>query len=283
MWPQNVQEKQESDRSRLVIQMPSEAKPHFIDASTSPIPFSSSESESDGALHSARSLVKMTDEDNLHKASTTPSQKSVSRYPLFFDRQRTNALKEQPSSVVQFSTTNAENFILPRENTNFSCKQIDLTELEVIKTIHDLKSQEKIVRANLINETGQEFIESPVSKLNSDNRLREKIYTRSSEKPVQNLDNGRFIDSPIQRSGRYSDTAILNLSMKDRLSVTKSHRSLESSLADYYSIDDGRWPAKQSNSIPKKGDADFGVSYFVPDLVNARGLGDIQILTLHVG
>jgi hypothetical protein len=76
------------------------------------------------------------------------------------------------------------------------------------------------VRANLINETGQEFIESPVSKLNSDNRLREKIYTRSSEKPVQNLDNGRFIDSPIQRSGRYSDTAILNLSMKG--AVTRS-------------------------------------------------------------
>jgi hypothetical protein len=71
--------------------------------------------------------------------------------------------------------------------------------------------------------------------------------------------------------------------MKDRLSVTKSHRSLESSLADYYSIDDGRWPAKQSNSIPKKGDADFGVSYFVPDLVNVCGLGDIQILALHVG
>lgn len=261
-WQQTVQEKQETDRSRLVIQMPSEAKPHFIDASTSPIPFSSSESESDGALHSSRILAKLDniDDDRVDKLANTPSQKSVSRYPLFFDRQKTNALKEQPSSVVQFSKTNAENYTLPRENTNFSCKQIDLTELEVIKTIHDLKSQEKIVRANLINETGQTFIESPVSKLYSDNKLRDKIFTRSSEKSSPTFDNGRIIDSPIQKSGRHSDTAILNLAMRDRLSVTKSHRSVESALAEYYSLDDGRWPVKQSNSIPKKGDADFGVS-----------------------
>ncbi|XP_076102267.1 uncharacterized protein LOC143071676 isoform X3 [Mytilus galloprovincialis] len=259
-WQQTVQEKQETDRSRLVIQMPSEAKPHFIDASTSPIPFSSSESESDGALHSSLILAKLDniDDDRVDKLANTPSQKSVSRYPLFFDRQKTNALKEQPSSVVQFSKTNAENYTLPRENTNFSCKQIDLTELEVIKTIHDLKSQEKIVRANLINETGQTFIESPVSKLYSDNKLRDKIFTRSSEKSSPTFDNGRIIDSPIQKSGRHSDTAILNLAMRDRLSVTKSHRSVESALAEYYSLDDGRWPVKQSNSIPKKGDADFG-------------------------
>ncbi|CAC5359671.1 unnamed protein product [Mytilus coruscus] len=268
-WQQNVQEKQETDRSRLVIQMPSEAKPHFIDASTSPIPFSSSESESDGALHSSRILAKLDniDDDHVDKLANTPSQKSVSRYPLFFDRQKTNALKEQPSSVVQFSKTNAENYTLPRENTNFSCKQIDLTELEVIKTIHDLKSQEKIVRANLINETGQTFIESPVSKLCSDNKMRDKLFTRSSEKSSPTLDSGRIIDSPIQKTGRHSDTAILNLAMRDRLSVTKSHRSVESALAEYYSLDDGRWPVKQSNSIPKKGDADFGLKISRSDTV----------------
>ncbi|XP_061172977.1 uncharacterized protein LOC133182235 isoform X1 [Saccostrea echinata] len=279
-------DKAESAKSHIVVQVPRPSNT-AVDVATSPIPFSDSESESESGSKTPQNLAKPVSaklnkvpQVNLEPIHVAPNDSKVvnnihaggfksERYtkvsvqpkyftaPLERERER-STLSKPPTTVIQLSKSTADNFVLPRENTNFTSRQIDLTDVEYARAVNSSKSSEKLYWINKLNESRER--EHLARFQNGNTQLR--TITQDS-----NASRNTF------RSGRMSDTAVVNLYCYDNVldgTPAKWNRSIESSLGDYgrqFGNGDileearraARLPPKNntpSNSIPSKKSAD---------------------------
>lgn len=284
--------KPESAKSHIVVQVPRPTVT-VVDVACSPIPFSESDSESESGARTPQVLAKpVSAKSNKVQVTLEPlqvppsdsrlsnsvqsngfrsdrSHTRVSVQPKYFtnppDRDKSAMCKQPSTTVIQLSKSTADNFTLPRENTNFTSKQIDLTDVEYARAVNSSKSSEKLYWINKLNESRErEFL----GRLqNGNTQLR--TVTQDS-----NGSRSTF------RSGRMSDTAVVNLYCYENVmdgTPAKWNRSIESSLGDYgrqFGNGDileearraARLPPKRntpSRSIPSKKstDANFVVSF----------------------
>ncbi|XP_069138593.1 uncharacterized protein [Argopecten irradians] len=305
--------------TKLVVQVPINKDPQMTtqrDAATSPIPFSSSESESAAQEYVSPAPTKVDSEQTLPhelsesqearenrefraKIQKTYNRDEMTKLFLNYERQKTCGMKH-PTTVVQISRTSADSFMLPRENTTFTSKQIDFAEIEHFKSRGNNKSPEKlliqgksaadgVVRMFESPFTGRSYPDEGPSRLQyMDNTY--SPYSRSGHSVQHKFPDGRLMDSPALRSGRHSETTIINLSQFERAASNYAmlvSRASESSLADYArswaapettSDVDNRIsrlknhvkPPQPSNSIPNKNnDANFGLQISRSDTVVA--------------
>jgi hypothetical protein len=288
-------DKPESAKSRIVVQVPRPSHT-VVDAATSPIPFSDSDSESQSGAKTPQVVlakpvsakVNSVPQVNLEPLQVAPndprlvgsthsgsfrsdrSHTKASVQPKYFtsapDRERSNLCKQPSSTVIQLSKSTADNFTLPRENTSFTSRQIDLTDVEYARAVNSSKSSEKLYWINKLNESRErEFL----GRLQNGNAL---LRTGTQD---NNASRG------ASRSGRMSETAVVNLYCYDNVldgTPAKWNRSIESSLGDYgrqFGNGDileearraARLPPKNNTptrSIPSKksSEANFVVSFF---------------------
>ncbi|XP_033749791.1 uncharacterized protein LOC117334342 isoform X2 [Pecten maximus] len=310
----------ESARStKLVVQVPINSPKKEMatqrDVATSPIPFSSTESESAAQEYVSPAPTKVDSEQAVPhelsesqeaqenrefraKIQKTYNREDMTKLFLNYDRQKTCGIKH-PTTVVQISRTSADSFMLPRENTSFTSKQIDFAEIEHFRSRGNNKSHEKlliqgksatdggVVRMLESSYTGRSYPEEGTSRLQFiDNSY--SPYSRGGNSFHHKFPDGRLMDSPSLRSGRHSETTIINLSQFERAASNYAmlvSRASESSLADYArswaapeTSDDTRpsrsknhvRPPQPSNSIPNKNnDANFGLQISRSDTVVA--------------
>ncbi|XP_060064104.1 uncharacterized protein LOC132544517 isoform X2 [Ylistrum balloti] len=307
--------------TRLVVQVslnshreePQMASHHVRDVATSPIPFSSSESESAAQEYVSPAPTKVDSEQTVPnelsesqearenrefraKIQKTYNREDMTKLYLNYDRQKTCGMKHPPS-VVQVSRTPADSFMLPRENTNFTSKQIDFTEIDHIRSKSNNRSPEKfliqgksatdvgVIRMFESSYTGRSYPEEGPSRLQF---IDNSIYSRGGNNFHHKFPDGRLMDSPSLRSGRHSETTVINLSQFERAASNYTvlmTRASESSLADYArswaapeTSDDTRSsrtknyikPPQSTNSIPNKNnEANFGLQISRSDTVVA--------------
>lgn len=242
-------DKPESAKSHIVVQVPRPTVT-VVDVACSPIPFSESDSESESGARTPQVLAKPVSAKSnkvpqvtLEPLQVTPSDSRLSNsvqsngfrsdrshtrvsvQPKYFtnppDRDKSTMCKQPSTTVIQLSKSTADNFTLPRENTNFTSKQIDLTDVEYARAVNSSKSTEKLYWINKLNESRErEFL----GRLqNGNTQLR--TVTQDS-----NGSRSTF------RSGRMSDTAVVNLYCYENVmdgTPAKWNRSIESSLGDY--------------------------------------------------
>ena len=248
-------DKPESAKSHIVVQVP-RSSVTVVDVATSPIPFSDSDSESgvvEGGAQTPPVLAKPVSAKSnkvpqvtLEPLQVAPpdsrlsgavqvsgfrsdrSHTRVGVQPKYFtsapDREKEKSvLCKQPSTtVIQLSKSTAENYVLPRENTNFTSRQIDLTDVEYARAINASKSSDKLYWINKLNESRErEFL----GRVPNGNTQQLRTVTQES-----NISRSTF------RSGRMSDTAVVNLYCYDNVldgTPAKWNRGIESSLGDY--------------------------------------------------
>ncbi|XP_048734330.2 uncharacterized protein LOC125650251 isoform X3 [Ostrea edulis] len=242
-------DKPESAKSRIVVQVPRPSN-NVVDVATSPIPFSDSDSESQSGAKTPHVLakpvsakVKNVPQVNLEPLQVAPNDPrfvnsihsgsfrsdrphtKASVQPKYFttppDRERSNVCKQPSTTVIQLSKSTADNFVLPRENTGFTSRQIDLTDVEYARAVNSSKSSEKLYWINKLNESRErEFL----GRMQNGNALLRTV--------TQDCNASRG----ASRSGRMSDTAVVNLYCYDNVldgTPAKWNRSIESSLGDY--------------------------------------------------
>ncbi|XP_078313714.1 uncharacterized protein LOC111129310 isoform X6 [Crassostrea virginica] len=248
-------DKPESAKSHIVVQVP-RSSVTVVDVATSPIPFSDSDSESgvvEGGAQTPPVLAKPVSAKSnkvpqvtLEPLQVAPpdsrlsgavqvsgfrsdrSHTRVGVQPKYFtsapDREKEKSfLCKQPSTtVIQLSKSTAENYVLPRENTNFTSRQIDLTDVEYARAINASKSSDKLYWINKLNESRErEFL----GRVPNGNTQQLRTVTQES-----NISRSTF------RSGRMSDTAVVNLYCYENVldgTPAKWNRGIESSLGDY--------------------------------------------------
>ncbi|OWF41330.1 uncharacterized protein LOC110462625 isoform X2 [Mizuhopecten yessoensis] len=315
--------------TKLVVQVPmnSEKKEpqmaaqHRCDVATSPIPFSSSESESAAQEYVSPAPTKVDSERTIPqdlsesqearedrefraKIPKTYNREDMTKMHalLNYERQKTCGIKHPPS-VVQISRTSADSFMLPRENTGFTSKQIDFAEMEHLRSRGNNKSPEKILKiqgksttdggvVRLFESpyTSRSYTEDGPSRIQAIDH-RNSPYSRGGDNFLHKFPDGRFMDSPALRSGRHSETTIINLSQFERAASNYAvlvSRASESSLADYArswaapeTSDDSRLSQAKSyvkhpqpikNSIPNKNNKANFRNYKISSFIRRRKL-----------
>lgn len=240
-------DKPESAKSHIVVQVPRPTVT-VVDVACSPIPFSESDSENESGAQTPQSLAKpvsaksnkvpqvtleplqvapsdsrLTNSVQSNGFRSDRSHTRVSAQPKYFTNppDKSTMCKQPSTTVIQLSKSTADNFTLPRENTNFTSKQIDLTDVEYARAVNSSKSSEKLYWINKLNESRErEFI----GRLQNGNTQLRTVTQDSS------------VSRSTFRSGRMSDTAVVNLYCYENVldgTPAKWNRSIESSLGDY--------------------------------------------------
>ena len=252
--------------------------PNVVHVATSPIPFSSSDSGSERAespvLAKQRSHISQS---AISKHSLPLSVKIVTyddnddiqdKYHLYhsvqnsYEREKSCVSSHNhPAPIVQVSKTTAGTFSLPRENTNFTSRQIDLTEIEYARAVSTTKSHEKQFWVNKLHEARATDISTAPA------------HSVTIERDEWLPGGGRYSET-LSKMGRYSEASIINLGkLEGHLDGTPS-KWTKSSMSDYGKqfgtpeiLEEARRAAKlpprtkPTSSIPKKKtEANFAVS-----------------------
>ncbi|KAL5004170.1 hypothetical protein ScPMuIL_017626 [Solemya velum] len=242
--------------TKLVIQVPSSTEPQFIDAATSPIAFSSSETDTTGTSESQQIPDELNANDiplrpvtiaiaeeadipphsnpqwgpspPVHARSifgkTKPFKDETEKVPINFNFFRSKScLVHNTSKVVQVSSSTADNFVLPRENTNISSQSIDFTEMELARIIGARKFPKRLLR------TGKLTDPSGARPGNHGNHWRSKTEESASVTPgSQNLSHSFHGD--ISPTTEYVKNHILPYGQEDKRNGLDRLKGTESNL-----------------------------------------------------
>ncbi|KAK3097505.1 hypothetical protein FSP39_010255 [Pinctada imbricata] len=294
-------DKPESAKSRIIVQVPT---PNVVNVATSPIPFSSSDSGSERASSPHHTLAKQNvqkDNSANYKNSFQPSAKTTKfeESPLVYRDERSSypaksipysyereksciSNHSHPAPIVQVSKRTADMFSLPRENTNFTSRQIDLTEVEYARAVNSSRAHEKQFWVNKLNEARSECntAPNPLSLVPQD----EFIAIDSGANKT-----AKYSESVVSRYGRYSEASVINLGRVEGLLDGTPTKMTRSSMSDYGKqfgtpeiLEEARRAAKlpprgkPTSSIPrKKTEANFALQISRSDTIVAPLKGPI--------
>ncbi|XP_052270574.1 uncharacterized protein LOC127871561 isoform X2 [Dreissena polymorpha] len=209
----------------LIVQLPSQPMMSYADAATSPMTLTTTSTNTSSVTTSSRipsPIAELPHQkiEKLHRKLSRPEKKFKEFDTQKYEREKLRSARSPVSEVVQLSRSSADSFILPREPTGISRKQVDFSEMEEIR-LKGPKSPEKLSRLSRHSRQGREYsprsrMADSTSPLRFKDGLREINQSRSRHRYLDSQlstksDSVIFMESPLFRGSKSNAMAELNL------------------------------------------------------------------------